>query len=427
MGRHLSHKLSHKNSSVQVGASSSLNSGFSLVETLVALAVFAVVTGLVMQYTKVFFQEKEVLRAYIEKSNVTSFGTRFISMAVSADLGTLFLHLPIPTVCVSDRLPCIQSVNRETGELTPLVNPDLPETIEFYKDSSGELENHLASSAAPSAVFDATYEVNKRLPGSLSGLANQASVTWPLNDKNSLEFPVLSRFNSSVVFRFVAITASSKATPGEFILTTFNGTSGDLDRLLGMPLIIYNVYSPQQYIVRWLREFVSCADKMSQCQKHFPKITINSQHVMLKEAEIDVEQLKSFVPNLSASNIVFSASAHSGTSFNFFPIVRPNLTAVTSLSANDLTGGFAIPKWAHFYDANAMVPQVLYILPVRFSAYLFREVPKKDGFHSLVRRSFNGLQGHIDFNEISFIKGSVLFSRKIGSRTLTFNVYGEAE
>ncbi len=424
------HLFSHQNSLDQAGSSSSTHSGFSLVETLVALAMFAVITGLVMQYTRVFFQEKNTLQAFIEKSNVASFGTRFIGISETADLGALFLHLPIPMVCRNQGIPCVQNVNDETGELSPVTNVNSADTIEFFKDSSGEMEVHFASSSAPGAGFDARYDVNRRLPGTLASVVHQASVTWPLIDKKSLEFPILSRFNSSVVFRFVASTASSKGVPGEYFLTTFKGTSLDLHRLLGSPVVIYNAYSPQQYIVRWLRESVSCAEKISLCQEHFPKIKITPQHVMLKDAEISQDHLKTFIPNLVGSHLIFSGSAHRTSGFNLFPIVRPNLMATTALSVSDLTGGFAVPQWAHFYNANSMVPQDLFVLPVRISAYLFKELKVSDGnkiYHSLIRRSFNGLNGHIDANEIALIKGSVLFSRKIGSRTLKFNIYGEAE
>ena len=74
-----------------------------------------------------------------------------------------------------------------------------------------------------------------------------------------------------------------------------------------------------------------------------------------------------------------------------------------------------------------MNPHDLFIMPLRWSVYFLKTVENKPDYFSLMRRDFNGLRDLPDVPEVSFIKGSVMFSRKIGTRNLKFSVYGEAE
>ncbi len=402
--------------------------GFSLVELIVAVGIFAIVSVLVGQYASNFFKDKANLQSYIEQSNLASFGARFVNVSETADLGTIFLHLPVPTACSGKNTPCLQTIDGLSGELSPFTGGGLPTNMEFFGDVDASYISSLGNSIAPGANFDARYFINKPIPGSLSKLANQVSVTWPLVDEKSVEFPVLSRSNSSVAFRFISTTASSTAASGSYILTTLekgSGSQNNLDQILGSPVVVYNPYVPQQFIVMWLSEATSCAANLSACQAQYPNNAITAQHVLVKLNEITSSQFTAFSPQLANYGPLINGT--SGAWTYLFPTHQQNLFATNSFNSADLSAPVTIQKWSHFYDSNAMSPHDLFILPVRFSVYLLKVLSKKPGNFTFIRRDFSGKTSPVDITEISSLKGSILFSRKIGTKVLKFTVYGEAE
>lgn len=403
--------------------------GFSMVELMIGAGLIGLIVLFIAQFGDNFSKNRSAVQKFVEQSSFGAYGARFIKIAEIADLSSLFLHLPISTSCSSLNVPCLQKIDPTTGEASAFSASSLPKSFEFYRDKEGVFTQTKANSMKASASFDAFFFTNKNLMDvAMTATVNQASVVWPLTSPSSPEFPILTRSASDVSFSFVGSSASSSAAYGQYVLTTYiAGKLGNLNDLLGSPVIVYNPYYPQQYIVQYLSEIVSCKANISLCKQKFPvqSASITENHVMVVLKEIDSTQFRNFAPNLNDYSMF--ASTSSGDWTYLFPTKTPNLKAVTSGSANDLASPLAIARWGHFYDANAMSPYDLFIMPVRWSIYYLKTVPNKPDYFSLFRKDFNGLKTLTETIEISLLKGSVTFSRKIGTKNLKFSVYGEAE
>jgi hypothetical protein len=403
--------------------------GFSMIELMIGAGLIGLIVLFVAQFGTNFSKNRSDVQKFVEQSSFGAYGTRFTRVAETADLSSLFLHLPISTSCSSLSAPCLQKIDPITGETSSFSANNLPKNFEFYRDTEGVFVQTKANSSKSIVSFDAYSFTNKILTNTaMTAAVNQASVVWPLTGTSSPEFPVLTRSASDVSFSFVASTASSAAPAGQQVLASYiTGKTGSLSDLLGSPVIVYNPYYPQQYVVQFLSEIVACKTNISLCKQKFPYVaaTINDNHVMLVLKEIEPNQYGNFAPNLK--NYSLFASTASGDWSYLFPTKTPNLKAITSVFSSDLASPLAIPKWAHFYDANAMSPYDLFIMPVRWSVYYLKNVPDKPDYFSLIRKDFNGLKNSIETLEVSLLKGSVTFSRKIGTKNLKFSVYGEAE
>jgi len=408
--------------------------GFSMVELMVAVSLLGIVSLFIAEFGFNFSKNRGNIQKFVEQSSLGSFGVRVVKLAETADLSSLFIHLPVPSYCSSLSLPCLQKIDATTSEASAFTNISLTKNFEFYRDTEGVFSTIKASSQANNATFDANFFINKNLSDTaMTATVNQASVVWPLTSPLSPEFPVFTRSASDISFSFSNATADSSISADSYVFTTYiSGQSGNLNDLLGAPVVVYNPYYPHQYVVQYLSEIVACADNISLCNKirniQFPLLTtfsIGSNHVMLKLREITAAQYSSFAPNLK--NYASFSSTSIGDWSYMSPTKTPNLKASTSASSTDLSYPISIAKWAHFYDSNSMNPHDLFIMPVRWSVYFLKDVADKPGYRSLMRRDFNGLKVSPEIPEISFIKGSVMFSRKIGTKNLKFSVYGEAE
>lgn len=403
--------------------------GFSIVELMVAVGLLGIVSLFVAEFGFNFSKNTGNIQKFVEQSSLGSFGVRVVKLAETADLSSLFIHLPVSAYCSSLSLPCLQKIDPTTSETSAFTSSFLPKNFEFYRDTEGVFATMKASSQTNNATFDANFFINKNLTDTaMTATVNQASVVWPLVNTSSPEFPVFTRSASDISFSFVSVTASSSSSADAYVLTTYiAGKSGSLSDLLGVPVVIYNPYYPQHYVVQYLSEIIACRDDIASCKKRFPAQTtlINDNYVMIKLKEITATQYTNFAPNLK--NYATFSSTTSGDWSYLFPTKTPNLKASTAAGSADLSYPLSIAKWAHFYDANAMNPHDLFIMPVRWSVYFLKAVANKPEYFSLMRRDFNGLKALSEVPEISFIKGTVMFSRKIGTKNLKFSVYGEAE
>ena len=406
--------------------------GFSMVELMIGVGLVALIALFASQFGTNFSKNRSDVQKFVEQSSFGAYGPRFTKIAETADLSSLFLRLPISTSCTSLNMPCLKKIDPTTGESSSFSSSGLPKYFEFYKDKEAVFIPTKANSFKNAASFDAYYLSNKNLLDTvMSSVVNEASVVWPLTSASSPEFPVLTRSVSDVSFSFVGASASTTAQYGKYVLVNYiSGDTSGLLSLIGSPVVVYNPYYPQQFIIQYLSEIVSCKTNISACKNAFTGNTavlsaINQNSLIIILKEIDAVQYGNFAPNLKNYSPISLTST--GDWSYLFPTKTPNLKAATSDSSSDLSSPIALARWAHFYHANSMDPSDLFIMPVRWSVYFLRSVPDKDQYFSLIRRDFNGLKNHIETTEISLIKGSVMFSRKIGTKTLRFSVYGEAE
>lgn len=406
--------------------------GFSMMELMVAVGLLGIIILFVSQFSTNFSKNRNDVQKFVEQSSFGAYGPRFTKIAETADLSSLFLRLPISASCSSLGAPCLQKIDPTTGEVFSFSSAGLPKYFEFYRDKEAAFVQTKANSQKNIVNFDAYFLLNKNLMDTtMNAVVSQASVVWPLTSPSSPEFPILTRSASDVSFSFVGASASTSAKYGKYVLANYiAGNTGNLTNLLGSPVIIYNPYYPQQYVIEYLSEIVSCKANISRCKETFADnktaaASINHNSVMLILKEIEANQYGSFAPNLKDySPLSLTATGD----WNYlFPTKTPNLKAATANSSSDLSAPLAIARWAHFYHANSMEPSDLFIMPVRWSVYFLKDVPERAGYFSLMRRDFNGLNKIADIPEISLIKGSVMFSRKIGTKNLRFSVYGEAE
>lgn len=422
----------------------SSRAGFSLVELMVGVGLIGLVSLVMGQYAISFLKQRTSLISFIDKSNIGSFGSRIISIAENSEISELFIDLPVSSSCsTATPIPCLQTIEDPSGKLTPYSGGGSAH-IEFYRDNLSTWYKQPGATNSLSTNFDAGVMMNNPLQGNVNGLMNTVSVTWPLVDENSTEFPMMSRSRSGYAFKFVNSTATSAAgavpcTSADYALTSVErglatsvNLSQYLSQLQGAPVVVYNPYMPQQYIVRYIYDIQSCENSNPRCRLACgvsASTVISTNNFIIRLGEIDDAQVARFAPGLKS----YMATNAGSTLWSFiFPTTLTTIVASSSASASDLST-FAMQSWAHFYDANSMSPYNLFILPVQVSVYFFRKT-STDGIYSLKRRDFvgaptkdNATSRMIDVQEIASVNGSVLFSRKLGSKTLRVSIYGGAE
>lgn len=182
-----------------------------------------------------------------------------------------FLHVPIRTFCgSSEKIPCLRQLDPASGALLEVNSaPGIPTSIDFYKDTSGEMKKtKLPGMSAAGAVNEAVHMMAGATID-VSRLTAQRKTSfvyasWPLNDEYSEALPILVRKKDAAMLSHIKQFGASHENPAPAGVSFYNvSLTPAKAQLLAKSLkdsmvVVYNINRPNQFVVQRITDIINC-------------------------------------------------------------------------------------------------------------------------------------------------------------------------
>ena len=248
------------------------NKGFTLVETMMSVGVMSIVmagiaTAVVSTVKEGEMQAKDSMIA-MEDLMVQTAQQDYLTRAAPS---YYFLHVPIRSFCgSSEKVPCLRQLDSVTGALAEVNSaPGIPNSIDFYKDVSGELKKVKLSSMSAAGAVNEEVHMMAGTNIDVSRLTAQRKTSfvyasWPLTDEYSEALPILVRKKDAAMLSHLKQFGASweKAAPGGVALYNVSLNSAKAQALAkslkDSLVVVYNINRPSQFVVQKVTDILNC-------------------------------------------------------------------------------------------------------------------------------------------------------------------------
>lgn len=232
----------------------SKQSGFTLIEVFFAVAVLAVVVFSFYKLPIFFAQSQKSVSTIVTRDRLfKGFSQNFIAIAERADVATRFQNLPIGTSCVKDK-PCIRTLE-ESDRSFSFRDTSLESisSVQFLRDEKGELVDRLMMEGSEVKVRTRAPLVFER-----NILEKEYYATWPLVDASSEPFVLMRRGEVADHFIMEDSFMTSRVITN-WIIVKGSRKGIEVDKLVGHPMLIYNMEDLGQYTAQRVKAAVDCS------------------------------------------------------------------------------------------------------------------------------------------------------------------------
>ncbi|RZA08775.1 MAG: prepilin-type N-terminal cleavage/methylation domain-containing protein [Proteobacteria bacterium] len=217
--------------------------GFSLIEVMFSMALLALV---VVSFYKLpaFFSkaEKNVSEVVTKDKIFKGFSQNFIQIIERADVALRFQNFPISTSCLAGK-PCVRLLEEENkGASFKDVNFEGLSSVQFFRDEKGELAPVELPSKYETRILSRVPYVFDRLY-----LEKEYYTTWPLVDESSEPFVLMRRGEVADHFLVEDAFVTSRRDVSDWVVVKGSRAGLDLTKVIGRPMLIYDVQDPSQY------------------------------------------------------------------------------------------------------------------------------------------------------------------------------------
>lgn len=261
------------------------NKGFTLVETMVSVGIMSIVlaglaTAVVNTVRDGELQAKDSMNV-MDDLMVQTAQQDYLTRAAPS---YYFLHVPIRSFCSgSEKVPCLRQIDPQTGSLVQVSgNAGIPNTIDFYKDISGDMkETKLSGMSASGDINDSVHMMSGETVdvSKLTAQRNNSYVyaSWPLFDDNSEALPVLVRKKNAAILTHIKQFGASYENSAPVGISLFDValTPDKADALVkdlkDSLAVVYNINRPTQFVIQRVTNALNCPHDAT--TKNFCKTT----------------------------------------------------------------------------------------------------------------------------------------------------------